>query len=72
MIYPNPAYNYVIIKSEKNINRVSIFNYVGQMISENVVDNNIFRINTSEYKTGVYLVKIETTEGLITKKLYIK
>lgn len=72
LIYPNPAYNYVIIKSEKNINRVSIFNYVGQMISENVVDNNIFKINTAEYKTGVYLVKIETTEGLITKKLYIK
>ena len=67
-IYPNPAENVINISSPNQINNVTIFNFVGQK----VYNGNDVKINTSNYKTGVYIIKIETTEGTLIEKITIK
>ncbi|MBI9039067.1 MAG: T9SS type A sorting domain-containing protein [Bacteroidales bacterium] len=67
-IYPNPAEDVINISSPSQINNVAIFNFVGQVVYQG--NSNI--INTSDFKTGVYLIRIETTEFAITEKITIK
>jgi len=67
-IYPNPAENVINISCPNQINNVTIFNYVGQRI----FNGNDVKINTSNFKTGVYIIKIETAESSIIEKITIK
>ena len=68
VVYPNPATNMINISSPNQINNVSIFNNVGQLVYEG---NNI-QINTSNFDAGVYIIRVETTNGMETQKVAIK
>ena len=68
VIYPNPATNMINISSPNQINNVSIFNNVGQLVYE----GNSTKVNTSNFDAGVYIIKVETTKGLETQKVAIK
>jgi len=67
LIYPNPATDLINISSANEIQNISIFNYVGQTIY-NGTDK---KINTSNFEAGIYLIKIETKEGIETQKITI-
>jgi len=67
-IYPNPAENVINISNPSQIKNVTIYNYVGQTVYK----GNSIRINTSNFDAGVYIIRIETTDGLSTEKLTIK
>ena len=67
-IYPNPAEDVINISSSNQINNVTVFNFIGQPVYQG--NSNI--INTTNFKTGVYIIRIETTEGLTTEKITIK
>ena len=67
-IYPNPAEDVINISSSNQINNVTVFNFIGQPVYQG--NSNI--INTTNFKTGVYIVRIETTDGLTTEKITIK
>ena len=67
-IYPNPAENVINISYPNQINKVTIFNYVGQT----VYHGNSTRINTDNFKAGVYIIRVETNEGPTTEKITIK
>ena len=56
------------ISSPNQINNVSIFNNVGQLVYE----GNSTKVNTSNFDAGVYIIKVETTKGLETQKVAIK
>jgi len=71
-IYPNPAKDVVNINSEYRINNIKIFNFTGQVISDKKVTNKIIRINTSQFKAGVYLMQIETDKGVTSKRIVIE
>ncbi|MBI9036876.1 MAG: C10 family peptidase [Bacteroidales bacterium] len=68
VIYPNPATDIINISSTNQINNVVIFNYVGQSVYE----GNSTQINSSKFKPGVYIIKIETIKGIETQKVTIK
>ena len=72
LIYPNPANDFINIKSTDEINKVKIFNYVGQKVYENNVNTKYFIINTSSYKAGIYIIKLQTNKALITRKITVK
>ncbi len=71
-IYPNPASNVVNIKSDYTINTIKVYNYSGQVISNELVDTKFFQFNTSKFNSGLYLFQIETNEGTITKRIIIE
>jgi len=71
-VYPNPANDIVHISSESNMVSVSIYNYTGQLMESLKLNESSYQINTSSFPTGVYSIKIETEDNIITKQLIIK
>lgn len=70
-IFPNPANNVLNINANSNINRVEVYNMMGQMVgSYNVNDMNT-QISTTSFANGVYMVKIATENGTSTKKFTV-
>jgi hypothetical protein len=68
-IYPNPAKDFVNIQSEKRVQTIEIYNMAGQK----VLETKETKINTSNLKPGVYMVKIKDVKNQMTsKKLIIK
>ena len=69
-IYPNPAKDFVKVTNGKSqMAKVKVYNCLGMMIEEIEVNTNEIEINTSDYKSGVYFINIETENGNFTKKV---
>ena len=68
VVYPNPATNMIFISSPSQINNVVIYNNVGQ----SVYQGNSSEINTSNFESGVYILRIETANGIETQKVTIR
>ena len=71
-IYPNPANDVVTIESNNlDISGVTIYNFLGASVYSNASFNG-GQINVSSLNKGVYILKIEATGGILTKKLVIE
>ncbi|WP_298239468.1 T9SS type A sorting domain-containing protein [uncultured Algibacter sp.] len=74
-LYPNPAKSNLYIKNSgyQNIDRVSVFNVVGKEIytTFNSKNSRVLQLDLSRYARGVYLVKINSEIGTVTKKLVV-
>lgn len=71
-VYPIPAKNNITVESSNVINKVKIINMVGQVVFEKVIDTKLLKINTADFKAGVYFMQMEFTEGSITKRFIIE
>ena len=60
IIYPNPAGEYIIIDSEKEIESLTLTDIVGRIIVESNKSNK--KLKLTEVSTGVYLLKIKFKE----------
>jgi hypothetical protein len=69
-IYPNPSEGIFAIQSTNKIHSIEVVNSTGKQIDIKFDDNQI--INLSEFASGIYLAKIYTEKGLVTKKLIKK
>ena len=65
-IYPNPVIDILNINYKEQIKRLQIFTISGQIL---VTANNTKTINLQNLTSGLYIIKIETEKGIITKKL---
>jgi hypothetical protein len=66
-LFPNPANESVTLKGE-NLGMVRVFNVLGQKVDEFEVNGNEFRINTTGYENGVYVIKAgEQTMRFVVK-----
>ena len=71
-VYPNPANEIVNISSKSNMVSVRIYNYAGQLMDGLKLNERSYQINTSSFPAGVYSIKIETEDNVITKRLIIR
>ena len=69
-IYPNPTSDRINIETE-NLRHISINNILGQRIFEGETDGNEFAYDFRQYGEGVYLIRIETANGIITKRVAV-
>ena len=79
-IYPNPSNGYVNVafglKDLQNVT-IEVFNVIGQKVYGNNFDKlyagqHTIAIDTKGFVSGVYLVKLTTTTGSVTKKIVIQ
>ena len=64
MIYPNPAVEYVNVKSDQTINSIEVMNYTGQIVySKNAVNSKSSQINVSALQAGIYFIKFTTEKA---------
>ena len=71
-VYPNPTKGVVTIEAE-NIKNVSIFNSLGQLVetSQCGVCTSVFEYDFSGNEAGVYFIKVETINGVDTKRVTV-
>jgi hypothetical protein len=71
-IYPNPASQFVNVKSTVTINQVEVMNFIGQTVSRTVnVGAKAAKIDVTSLSEGVYFVKVYTSEGIRTVKITV-
>lgn len=69
-IYPNPVKNKVTIETE-NIKHISISNIMGQVINDVAAEGDSFEYDFGGYEAGVYLIRIETSSGTVSKRIVV-
>ncbi|MBI9038590.1 MAG: T9SS type A sorting domain-containing protein [Bacteroidales bacterium] len=69
LVFPNPATESISIISQNEIIKVSIFNCSGQSVYEKKINEVNIQINTSDFDSGIYIIRIETINGLETHKV---
>jgi len=69
-IYPNPATDYIFMRSDKTNSdyKIIICDILGNHIATHLINNNASKINLSNMQAGIYLLKIETGNEVVTKK----
>ena len=70
-VYPNPATDHITIISTEMIKRVSVFNTMGAMISTREINDISCNINSSIFLNGLYILRIETDKGVVTKRVNV-
>lgn len=70
MMYPNPTEGNLNIKAE-DMRHISITNSLGQVIYDNDVNSDNKVINMSQYNAGVYIIRIETENGVAARRITV-
>ncbi len=71
-LYPNPATNELNIASSNatRIEKVTIYNFTGQLVKS--IDGDTRKIDISNLSSGIYLIKVQTDQGIIDRKVIKK
>ena len=69
-VYPNPTKGMVKIEAEC-LKTICVFNMTGAKVFETSASGNGFEYDFSNQGAGVYLIKIETTKGVETKRVTV-
>lgn len=71
-IYPNPAADQLTIETKDVLAQsVELFDYQGRVVQlqNNTGENSVIQINLSNFSDGLYLIKLTTEEGVVTRKI---
>jgi hypothetical protein len=74
-IFPNPASSEINLKWNKsNDVNIKVFNSLGKLLYSEFNQNlsNGFKIDTNNYSTGLYFVRVNNSNGVLTKKIVIE
>jgi hypothetical protein len=75
-VYPDPAQDKITITSSGTLQRqtlVSIFNMQGQQMMQTQFNNqNTMQLDVSILAKGIYIVKVQSENGIANKKLVIQ
>jgi len=74
LMWPNPVLNTLNIKTEnidKQYNQIKIINLSGTTILVGKFDNTTNKIDVSYFPSGIYILEISSSKGLV-KQLFIK
>ena len=69
-VYPNPTTSRFTIEGA-GLKHVSVYNTLGQLVYESNCDGNMAEINLGNVETGVYMVRITTENGMLTKRVSV-
>jgi len=69
-IYPNPSKGLFTVQGD-DLQFIEIVNINGQIINKSLIKDKQFNIDLSKQPKGVYLVKIVTGSGIVTRKIIL-
>ena len=72
-VYPNPSNSLVNIELNKNVNRIEIYNYAGQIVyQQTITKESMIQVDVRNYEAGAYLVRFINNDGkTLTKKIAV-
>jgi len=68
-VYPNPTTNYINIKSEIDIDRVKLYNSLGQVVLQK--NQHATQLNVDNLNSGLYILKIHSGNKIVIKKVLV-
>ena len=75
-VWPNPTSGVLSINTQdiKGQVKISIVNAVGEEIKKQhkELENNLYELDVSDLPEGIYLLRIETEKGIMTKKVVVE
>ncbi len=71
-IYPNPATDHVFISSVIKLKRISIYSLQGTIVYEQILDDTQLEINVEGLSAGTYIIRAETTTGMLARLLTVQ
>ncbi len=69
-IHPNPTSSIITIKAE-SLKQIYIYNMLGQIIYEREAFGNELDYDFSKQGEGIYFIRIETSNGVVTKRVVV-
>ena len=69
-MYPNPVKDILTVKAE-GLSNVVVYNSLGQKVFEQSVDAEEITINTNNFETGIYMVRIVANGNEVTRKISV-
>lgn len=66
-LYPNPVQNNFIIEGDSELEKVTLYNLLGQRVKSFTQTTNTF--DMSEVTSGTYLVEVQTSQGKATTRI---
>jgi len=72
LVFPNPARDYIQLKSNESLSRVIVSNLIGQIVLEKKLKAENERIDISMLREGTYLLTLITSGGESRKMKLIK
>jgi hypothetical protein len=74
VVYPSNTEGVVFVNNDKaTIQNIAVFNAVGQLVfQQKAIDpsNTIIKLNLSAFPTGLYVLFLKTTDGLVSEKVF--
>jgi hypothetical protein len=67
-VYPNPTRGILNITTEEQLEKIEVYNYIGQKI----IESTQLQINTTQLNSGMYLLKVYGENGQVGIKRFIK
>ena len=70
-VYPNPANNVINVNATSNISNVEVYTIAGQKVGDFTANGTQTVISTANLSNGMYLMRINTENGVINKKFSV-
>lgn len=71
-MYPNPAKEVLNVVSTSEVSKVRVTNMLGAVVYESVATGKEIRVNTSSLNAGMYILSLETEQGIISRKFSVQ
>jgi uncharacterized repeat protein (TIGR01451 family) len=71
-LYPNPSDNQIFVRSENNIEQVSLYDLNGMLMRTVSPNAKNTSINVSDLKSGIYIATVQTNQSIVTKRLIVR
>lgn len=69
-IYPNPAKEVIYINTPQKLDRVELYNMLGQKVMEST--SNLDQLNVATQSSGVYILKLYQGSNVITEQVVVE
>ena len=69
-IYPNPTHDNITINAEE-MRHITVLSILGQVVYETEVNGDEIVLNLSQFDAGIYLLRVITDNGIITKEVSV-
>jgi hypothetical protein len=72
-MYPNPTSTFLNVRIKSDIEKATVFNVLGSKLKEWTFDSEKeINLDVSNFKNGLYLIRLETADGVFSKRFIKK
>ena len=68
-VYPNPAIDYLCIETKEIVQRLEVYDALGRRAISKAPNQNNFSLDISNLEKGIYILKLQTKEGIGSYKI---